>query len=67
MDKKFPKSSFLILQSYWYFLAEFTVSNNLDAAIRMWEQLTCIRFVARTPSNMRQYNDYVTIQQTVDG
>lgn len=46
---------------------EFTVSNNLDAAIRMWEQLTCIRFVARTPANMRQYNDYVTIQQTVDG
>lgn len=49
------------------FLVEFTVSNNLDAAIRMWEQLTCIRFVARTPANMRQYNDYVTIQQTVDG
>jgi hypothetical protein len=49
------------------FFAEFTIASDLNAAINMWEKLTCLRFVARTASNQKQYTDYVKILQTYDG
>ncbi|XP_022345727.2 blastula protease 10-like [Crassostrea virginica] len=46
---------------------EFTVANNLNDAINMWERRTCIKFVARNRRNQNQYKDHVRIQQTIDG